>query len=773
MNFSSPSKVEEVVWGMRCADQPRGDNRAQINRLFEGFPPWTQEEVKSAQIACNVNFLDAPKLAADARRSYYNAFLKPRNYFSLTLRDGPMRSRASWSAIVTSEINRIMKDSVPYFEVLRSQVANTVLHGIGPVNWADAFKWKPTAVDIPDLLIPSGTLLSLENLTHFAIFRKHTAPELSDMIERTNADPAWNKELARKAIAWCAKQAAGSTFQDPLSPEKTLEQVKEDSGFYASDVVPTVDTWDFYFLDDTGDKHGWRRRIILNTPTDYEIKGDIPEKSLIGEKRGRWLYNGGDRVYAENINQILHFQFGDLSPKAPFKYHSVRSLGWLIYAVCNLQNRLKCKVNDATFESLLQYFRVTNSDDADRLTKIDLHNYGMVPEGVDFVKQQDRWQINHALVGATMADNRQQMNEAAAQFREGRDQQSGKEKTATEIMAEVNSANALVGTMLLLAYTYQKGQHREIVRRFFIPNSPDAEVREFRLNVLKKGVPAKYLDICYWDTAPEQVLGSGNKVLQIAMADKLMAVRPLLDPDSQRDVLRLYVEANSDDAGLGARWIPDKPILVTESTHDAQLMIGTIMMGATVKPRVGQDAGQMVVALLLGMTEICKRILSTTQIPTMPELVGLANLAGTIERYLAMAAQDQGLEGLVKQSRNDLGELAKIVQQWSVQLQEQQQPQQGGQDDAAKEAAVTDVKLKSIALTAQTKAEIAQSNAAQKQEQRQKQFEQKQRQSEESHTADLRKKLKETEVNTAVADIKSAADIRRSQQEPEPEPVTT
>jgi len=246
-----------------------------------------------------------------------------------------------------------------------------------------------------------------------------------------------------------------------------------------------------------------------------------------------------------------------------------------------------------------------------------------------------------------------------------------------------------------------------------------------------------------------------------------------LDPDSQRDVLRLYVEANSDDAGLGARWIPDKPILVTESTHDAQLMIGTIMMGATVKPRVGQDAGQMVVALLLGMTEICKRILSTTQIPTMPELVGLANLAGTIERYLAMAAQDQGLEGLVKQSRNDLGELAKIVQQWSVQLQEQQQPQQGGQDDAAKEAAVTDVKLKSIALTAQTKAEIAQSNAAQKQEQRQKQFEQKQRQSEESHTADLRKKLKETEVNTAVADIKSAADIRRSQQEPEPEPVTT
>jgi len=37
------------------------------------------------------------------------------------------------------------------------------------------------------------------------------------------------------------------------------------------------------------------------------------------------------------------FQFADLSAVAPFRYHSVRSLGWLLYAVINLQNRLRCK----------------------------------------------------------------------------------------------------------------------------------------------------------------------------------------------------------------------------------------------------------------------------------------------------------------------------------------------------------------------------------------------------------------------------------------------
>lgn len=770
MNFSTPSLVEQVVWDMLYAAQPRGVNRAQIDRLFNGFPPWTAEEVEAKQIRCNVNWLDAPKLAADARRSYYNAFLKPANFFSMTLDTGPARSRASWSAIVTKEINRILKKSLPYFEVIRSQMASTVLHGIGPVHWSDEFSWRPRAVDISDLLIPSNTLLSLENLNYFAIFRQYTAPELQDKVEKANADPGWNKELARRAIKWSASQTSaqsGSGLQnDWMSWEKVVERIKEDSVYYGSDITPTIDCWDFYYLSDEGKKSGWRRCMVLDTPAEGQVEREKPLKNSIGEDGGEWLYNGGDRVYADSINQILHFQFGDLSPKAPFKYHSVRSLGWLIYAVCNLQNRLLCKRNDATFESLLNYFRVGNSDDNDRLTKIDLHNYGVVPDGVEFVKQQDRWQINHNLVDSTISNNRSMLNEAASQFREGRDNQSSKEKTATEIMAEVNSSNALVGTMLLLAYNYQKSQYIEIVRRFFQPNSADKDVREFRLRVLKKEVPSEILDIDYWDIQPEQVLGSGNKMLQIAMADKLMAVRPLLDPESQRDVLRLYVEANSDDAGLGSRWVPNRPILVTESTHDAQLMIGSIMTGATMELHAGQDASQMLVALLKSMAEICKRIVNTTQVPTIQELTGLVNLAGTIDKYLMIAAQDQGNAELVNQSKSDLTELTKILKQWNDELQQPQQQQateQVGADKAVKEAATTQAKIQAIGITAQTKAEISKANAAQKQQQRDVQFRQKQQQSEEAHIADLRKKLRETEVATTIADVKAASELKNTE----------
>jgi len=762
MNFSTASLVEQVIWEMRDADRPRSDNRALIDRLFNGFPPWTAEEAETARINTNVNFLDGPKLAADARRSYYNAFLKPATYFTMTLDSGPERMRGAWSAVVTKEINRILKDSLCYFEVIRSQMAATVLHGIGPVHWADQEKWRPRALDIADLLIPSNTLLSLENLCHFAIWRQYTAVELSDKIERKNIDPAWNKSLARKAVAWCVRQPTGQTGAwDTLSPEKVVEQIKQDGVYYGSDVVPTIDCWDFYYYDDEGSKTGWRRRMILDTPPNGEIGSDKITKQAIGSQDAEWLYNGADRVYADDISQILHFQFGDLSPKSPFKYHSVRSLGWLIYAVCNLQNRLRCKINDATFENLLNYFRVSNLEDAERLTKIDLHNYGVVPEGVEFVKQADRWQVNHALVMATMGDNRQQMNEAAAQFREGRDTGVQKEKTATEIMAEVNSANAMVGTMLLLSYAYQKNQYIEIVRRFFKANSSDPDVRKFRMRVLKQGVPENLLDADLWQVSPEQVLGSGNKMLQIAMAEKLMAVRPLLDPDAQRDVLRMYVQANSDDPNLSTRWVPAKPILVTESVHDAELMVGPIMFGVKVSPRAGQDPAQITVGLLKSMTEICQRIDGTTKIPTESELAGLTNMAMVIEGYLKQASQDKGNQQMVKQAQKDLAQLVGIVTEWNKQAMAKKQEQAGANADpgVAKEVALTQAKIQSMQATAQNKAQITAANAAQKQQQREAQFQQKQRQGEEDHVAGLRKQLTATQVDTTIADAKAATDI--------------
>ena len=193
---------------------------------------------------------------------------------------------------------------------------------------------------------------------------------------------------------------------------------------------------------------------------------------------------------------------------APFRYHSVRSLGFLLFAVCHQQNRTRCAFADAVKESLLQYFYLSAGDRA-MAEKIDLHHLGVIPEGVRMVPPGDRWQVNENLVGAMFSQNRQLMAENASAFVQDMDNATGKELTATEVMARLNSANALVSSLLSQAYTYQSFQYAEICRRFCDAKSMDPDVQQFRKEVISAGVPEQALDVQYWDIEPET--GDGGR----------------------------------------------------------------------------------------------------------------------------------------------------------------------------------------------------------------------------------------------------------------------
>lgn len=769
MKFSNAALVEQVVWDMRLADLPRGTNRALIDRLANGNPPWSQQEAEEAQINTNVNWLEFPKLIADARRSYANAFMKQGSFFSVMVDYGGKPSqRREWGRIITRELNKIIKNSPDYFEFLRSQLALTVLHGIGPGFWHDQQSWCPRCLSIQDVLIPSNTLLTLSNLTHFAVFRQYTPMELRMMTDGKNVDPAWNMPLVEAALDWADQQTRGHlAYSDLYAPQNVEERWKQDLGFYGTDAVPTVDCWDFYFWSTEGNKHGWRRRMILDTPTGFEVgdcrvtdsKKKMSEKNLIGKEHGEWLYcPDDDRVYASNVRNVLHFQFGDASAVAPFRYHSVRSLGWLLYAVCHLQNRLRCKLNDAIFESLLQYFRTSNPDDKERITKIDLHNYGIIPEGIEFVKPQERWQIDQALVGLGLVQNRAMMDESAAQYREGRDVHAdSKEKTATQIMAEVNAANALVGSMLLQAYQYQKFQYMEIARRFCISGSRDMDVMKFRKCVLNKGVPPQVLNVDYWEIEPERVLGSGNKTLEIAMADKLMASRNLHDPEAQRKILRIYDMANTDNPGLTEELVPETPSKNTDSVHDAQLMVGSIMAGTVFTPKEGQNSIEIIDTLLVNLGGILQRTAAKGHAASIDDIIGMGSMIGTIQQYVNLLAGDKNEKERVKKYINLLKKIASEVKKLGNQIQQQTQKkaQAGqGQDPVAAD-------LIGKMMMDEAKAKSYEAAARQKMAHRDAQFKQKMAQDAQRHLAEMAKLSQQVKVDTAIADLETAASIKR------------
>ena len=354
--FSSADKVEEVVWQCRLADLPRGENRAVLDRLYDGFPPYSESEAEENNIEINRNDLTGVNAISQARRQWSNAFLKPGNYFSVTLDRGPSSKRTEWGHTITREINRRLKRRRGMMEQLRAKGAMAILHGIGPVNWKDRRTPIPQPIPISSLMIPSDTDIDFENLEYFAVFDEWTPSQLYQMTYGPKTDPGWNLELADAQLKYVMEQVQkgpnATAYQ--YMPERIEQLVKGDMGFWGSDAVPTVDVWQFYYRE-AEDGKGWYRKIILDWnagETSLDSKSRPASRNKNAEGKSTFLYSSGGRKYANSLSEILHCQFADCSAVAPFKYHSVRSLGWMLWGICDLQNRLHGKFSEAVFQSL-------------------------------------------------------------------------------------------------------------------------------------------------------------------------------------------------------------------------------------------------------------------------------------------------------------------------------------------------------------------------------------------------------------------------------------
>lgn len=749
MKFNSAQAVEQVVWQMRLADYPRAVNRARINSLFNGAPPYTAQEQEENNIATNVNDLSSTNLDLTARRQFQNAFCTPDPLFKVSVDYGPAYKRLEWGDIITKAINKRLINSPNFLDLRDGCFASVVLHGVGPTVWKNKQSWLPSEYGIEDLLIPSNTLRSLDNLPFLAIYKSFTVNQLWKMARGPVVDRGWNKPVVDGALKWADEQAQkllGQTWPEVWSPDKMEERFKQDGGLYASDAVPTVDCYDFYFWDDDGKQSGWKRRIILDAwgqpgtgrLSDATYKSRANATAAKDSRRaeykfgeGQFLYTSGNRIYADSLQKILHMQFGDASAVSPFKYHSIRALGFLLYAVCHLQNRLKCRFNDAVFESLMQYFRINNPQDMDRLMKVDLVDKGFLPEGLEFVKPEDRWKYDQNLATAAIAMNDKAMQNQAGPYIQDYEPDSSKE-TATLTMARVNSSASIVGAVMSMGYMREKFRYIEICRRYCIRDSRDRDVRETRKEILSKGVPADALNVERWDVQVTRAIGGGNKMMEVAIAEKLMAVRAAHSPAAQNRILTIYDAAITSDYALANDLNPTLP-QVSDSVNDTEKTFGAILAGSMVTPREGLNPIEVVETMLKLMQSKVQEIMQSGGVGTPADVIGLDKSAQYVNGYIQQLAQDKQQKARVKEYGDQLGQIMNEVKAFQQRQQEQAQQQNGNGHIDPKDAA----KIQAILITAQTKAKIQSDSHAQRTAQRQLQFEQKQKQDAEKHFQDL------------------------------------
>lgn len=759
MKFSDPKRAWQTVYDMVEASGPRARNRARINSLFNGDPPFTDQEAEENSISTNVNFLEGTEIMHKARGQFTNAFLKPGRFFTVKLDVGPRWKRDEWGMTITGHINRAMKRSPRYFQCLQDVFAGVVLHGVGPVTWFKEKDWCPKAHGIDEVFVPSGTLRDLSNLNHFAVYTTLTIADLQKVRQAKKRRSGWNAGLLNKSIKYLLDELGKSRgLQDYDSynhPERMEEDFKENSGYWASDSTPVLRCYDFYHLDSESKEPGWRRQILIDQHSMQLTEAGGDEDTV--------LFNGGDVSYGDEIGKILHCQFADGAVKPPFRYHSVRSLGYLLYAICHLQNRLRCKFTDAVFESMLWYFRNVTTGDEERLQKIDLHHLGIIPDGLQWVPPGERPVVDPNLVGMAMTLNRQLMSEHSSHYVQDPEKAgSGREQTATEIMAKVNAANAMIGSMLTEAYTYEGFKQQEIARRFAtLPHKECVRVREL---CMADGVPPQvFAATDAWEIIPERVLGQGNKTLEIAQSDRLMAVKDTAEvsPEARRKIVRLFIAANTDDPVLANDLVPNDENLPTPAAEMATLAWGTLIDGKPVviaSPINPIDYIQTLMQLLDQELQVIEQAGGN---PPLSRVLGLANVIAHLMERIQMIAVDENLKPLVKQFLDALKNAGNLVKAYMQRIQEAmaEQQQQGDPEAMAK--------IQAMMVTAESKARIMEDNAAQKRRHAEMKFVQDEKRKNDAAALEAKRKTLLTGVEIAATKAKTKADIAMDREKTE------
>lgn len=719
MKFDSSQKVQEVVWTMRDSERDRSENRVILNRQYNGDPPFSETEVAENNIQVNRNTLKGVQVLADARRQWNTAFLSQPNYFTVRLEEGPPEKREAWGRIITRELNRRLKKSRAMLEQVRATGATTMLHGIGPVTWPDKDNPYPTPLPIDSLLIPSQTEIDFENLTYFAVFREWTPAQLHELTSKKNVDPGWNMPLVKSLIKRKLSEdlKAQSDFTEQ-SPEKVEELIKQDGGYYGSDAVPTIDVWDFYFRE-SEDGEGWYRRVILEwseqVPRSTNGRTPMPERK--NKDEADFLYSSGTRKYADSLSEILHCQFGDCSAVAPFKYHSVRSLGWLMWGVCDLINRMDCRITESTFENLMWFFRTASQNDLERIKKASFHNMGVIPSGIAFVTAQERYTPDANLIQLSRGGLQAQVNETATSYTQDWSKgETGREITATETMARVNSANALVSGMMTLAYLYEEFKYREIARRFSHGNHAHAVA--FRKACLNKGVPKQFLDSAEWTIKADQVIGAGNKTVEYAAVQVLQGIRKNLSPSAQRRIDNITIASVTDQPELADALAPlDEIQEPSKSAHDAELATDRLLSGLPFGFKTDMVMEDYAKTWLRDLALVLQQAMGNQANVTPTDVAGYTNLANHIGKALQIMSSDDEAKPKIRQYSDALGQLMNYIKGLAQRLAQKQQAQ-GPQVDPE-----TMSKIQSDQIIAQAKAQNLRESHAQKTAQRQVQFE--------------------------------------------------
>lgn len=639
------SQAREIIGKLTEGDQARARKRANLIHTFNGGQPYTESEAETHGIYTNVQSFTGPRILMEARRQLARLHQGALNLFHVTVRRGSnyddMASR--W---ITDWLNRFIKNDSRYVDKMHADDASLVLHGVAPTFWDDPYEWRPTALAVEDLKIPDNTLSDFSNLTHFAIRQEMSAANLLRIITARRAVPGWNIPLLKRL----AEKLLTDRYRDWRDwdinfPEKVADDFRSSPSFFSSTALADVKVWYLYDLRPNGSEAQWYLQVFTED-----------------EKDDDFLYQSPKPV-AEDVAQLLQVHYADGSCHAPFKYHSVKGLAYLIYPAVMLLDRAFCRINDVVHDSMNQYYRGLPDPERAGPVHVILPNQTVIPSGIQFVTAGERYTVNANILRFYIDFLRQFISEQATSYTRDIDGDRGA-MTATEAQARMAMAGALAESLLDLEAKYREREYREVCRRFTLKKSRDPDVKRFQSEFLARFGDPEFFNFSLWDVWAEHGLGGANTALAMQQANLLFQNRGAFSPHAQKEIRREWILAITNDPRKALAWEPEDTPAPSGTVQFAQLALGALLQGTRVDVPPQVNLLEYALILLDGITQRLNLLAGAGGVPVPADFEGIMTAAMHLEDVLQVLAGDEANRDLVKAMMQQLTQALRPVDEW-------------------------------------------------------------------------------------------------------------
>jgi hypothetical protein len=537
----------KILQEMRRQDKARAANRAMIQAMFDGEPPYRAADlVNTGQGArSNLNFDEAGALLENAMSGYVDLFASTENFMDVRLKHGsyPLPLKKDYEQKLSASFTQMLRRWRCFFTRFLRNCHHFLSEGISVCYFLDTFDWRWEVAKFGEFYLPDNTKADMDALETAGGIQGYRLAKLYSKIrnEKSATAMGWKVEAVKKMMVEAAHETNYPGKTGEKADWETLQvSIKNNDAFWST-CSAEVQVGHLWVKEFSGRWSHFMIPFLAADATDF-------------------LYEKVNKFEEERVPFFI-FSYG-LGSNA--YYHGIRGLGHKIYPHIQVSNRLHNQVVDSAMLSSSLLIQPKDEEAMKSLALIYYGPYAVLPPKHAMVDQRVMPNLgqNAMPVISSMSN---MLQAKTGQYNSLGVFADSKERTRFEMEAYVARLAKLSITALNLFYEPWEMMLREVLRRVanrhysaLIPGGAFVVDTKKRTHAL--GVPSEVWEqIDFESCVVFRAVGGGSPEARIAKLNNLAQMAPAMDEVGQHNLLRDRVAAELGSYELASRYVAEAP----------------------------------------------------------------------------------------------------------------------------------------------------------------------------------------------------------------------